>query len=259
MEDKYYALRNNVKYYVLMNDVYNRNIISISSNKSKLETIKEAMDKRNDEEITTFIEEFEGPDYMYEYAKEHMSDKSMWRVLIFASGNCRVLGMDFEEEYRHVRENKGDIRTSDGANFEVFVRADDRDQAEIIAHEKLYQYKSKSGDTNPSETKDDIVKHGMYKLEFSIDYIQSKKFEASFVVNMKDNLKFIKIDEYPSYGDKFVDVQNPFLIDIKFKPREDKMVISVILYIIETIPKEKLIEITKPFVCEEIFRRFIKP
>lgn len=246
-----------------MNDVYSRNIISISSDKSKLETIKEAMDKRNDEEITTFIEEFEGPDYMYDYAKEHMSDKSMWRVLIFASGKCIALRMDFEEECEHFKKGKGDIYETDKNNFEIFVRADDKHQAETIARERLSQYKSKSEDTNPSETKGDIVKHGMYKLEFSIDYIQSKKFEASFVVNMKDNLKFIRIDEYTVYGNESADDWNPLhnhsLINIVFNPRVDKMSISVIWYIIQEISKEKLIEITKPFVCEEIYRRFIKP
>lgn len=250
------------KYYVLMNDVYDRNIISISSNKSKLETIKEAMDKRNDEEITTFIEEFEGPDYMYDYAKEHMSDKSMWRVLIFASGKCIALRMDFEAEVDHFKKRKSDINETDKNNFEIFVRADDQHQAETIARERLSQYKSKSEDVTSSETKEDIVERGIYKLEFSIDYIQSKKFEASFVVNMKDNLKFIKIDRYIlyDYDDKFItDDHNPLLINIKFNPRKDKMVISVVLYIQEAIPKEKLIEITKPFVCEEIFRRFIKP
>ena len=111
--------------------------------------------------------------------------------------------------------------------------------------------------------KDDIIKCGMYKLEFSIDYIQSKKFEASFVVNMKDNLKFIRIDEYIVSGNEFVDDWNPLhnhsLINIVFNPRVDKMSISVIWYITQEIPKEKLIEITKPFVCEEIYRRFIKP
>lgn len=250
------------KYYVLMNDVYSRNIISISSDKSKLLTIKEAMDKRNNEEITTFIEEFEGPDYMYDYAKEHMSDKSMWRVLIFASGKCIALRMNFEEEVDHFKKRKSDINETDKNNFEIFVRADDQHQAETIARERLSQYKSKSEDVTSSETKEDIVEHGIYKLEFSIDYIQSKKFEASFVVNMKDNLKFIKIDRYIlyDYDDKFIaDDHNPLLINIEFNPRKDKMVISVVLYIQEAIPKEKLIEITKPFVCEEIFRRFIKP
>lgn len=253
------------KYYVLMNDVYDRNIISISSDKSKLETIKEAMDKRNDEEITTFIEEFEGPDYMYDYAKEHMSDKSMWRVLIFASGKCVALHMDFEEECEHFKKGKADIYETDKNNFEVFVRADTQYQAETIAHEKVSQYKSESKDTNPPETKDDIIKCGMYKLEFSIDYIQGKRFEASFVVNMKDNLKFIRIDEYTVYGNEIVDMlesdsfDSLININIVFNPRVDKMSISVIWYITQEIPKEKLIEITKPFVCEEIFRRFIKP
>lgn len=251
------------KCYVLISKQCGHNIEAISTDISKLEIVKDAMIKRLDgvDRWGLSIEGYDDGNDMCEYAK-NMPVQPLWRVLMFASGNCRVLGMDFVEEYQHVKENKGDIRTtrnSKGKNFEVFVRADDRDQAETIAREKLAQYKSELEDVSSSETKDDIVKHGMYKLEFSIDYIQSKKFEASFVVNMKDNLKFIKIDEYPSYGDKFVDVQNPFLIDIKFKPREDKMVISVVLYIIETIPKEKLIEITKPFVCEEIFRRFIKP
>ena len=111
--------------------------------------------------------------------------------------------------------------------------------------------------------KDDIIKRGMYKLEFSIDYIQSKKFEPSFVVNMKDNLKFVRIDEYTVYGNEFVDDWNPLhnhsLINIVFNPRVDKMSISVIWYITQEISKEKLIEMTKPFVCEEIYRRFIKP
>ena len=111
--------------------------------------------------------------------------------------------------------------------------------------------------------KDDIIKCGVYKLEFSIDYIQSKKFEASFVVNMKDNLKFIRIDEYTVYGNESADDWNPLhnhsLINIVFNPRVDKMSISVIWYITQEISKEKLIEMTKPFVCEEIYRRFIKP
>lgn len=251
------------KCYVLISKQCGHNIEAISVDISKLEIVKDAMIKRLDgvDRWGLSIEGCDDGNDMCEYAK-NMPVQPLWRVLIFASGNCRVLCMDFVEEYQHVKENKGDIRTtrnSKGKNFEVFVRADDRDQAETIAREKLAQYKSELEDVTSSETKEDIVECGMYKLEFSIDYIQSKKFEASFVVNMKDNLKFIKIDEYPTYGDKFMDVQNPLLINIKFKPCEDKMVISVVLYIIEAIPKEKLIEITKPFVCEEIFRRFIKP
>lgn len=254
------------KCYVLISKQCGHNIEAISTDMSKLEIVKDAMIKRLDgvDRWGLSIEGYDDGNDMCEYAK-NMPVQPLWRVLIFASGNCRVLGMDFVEEYQHVKENKGDIRTtrnSKGKNFEVFVRADDRDQAETIAREKLSQYKSKSEDVTSSETKEDIVERGMYKLEFSIDYIQSKKFEASFVVNMKDNLKFIKIDRYIlyDYDDKFItDDHNPLLINIKFNPRKDKMVISVVLYIQEAIPKEKLIEITKPFVCEEIFRRFIKP
>lgn len=250
------------KCYVLMTGMP-CDIINISTDKSKLEIVEKAIRKRGtpyNDSLT--IKEYDDGNDMCEYAK-NMPEQPLWHVLIFASENCRVLDMDFEEEYQHVKENKADIRTSDGANFEVFVRADNEYQAETIAREKVSQYKSKQEDTNPSETKDDIIKCGMYKLEFSIDYIQSKKFEASFVVNMKDNLKFIRIDEYTVYENESADDWNPLhnhsLINIVFNPRVDKMSISVIWYITQEISKEKLIEITKPFVCEEIFRRFIKP
>lgn len=234
MEDKYYVL------------IYHDEIKAVSTDKTKMEILRDAMRKRLDEYDRDRVELLECEEPNVEYAKNILEQPPLWHVKRSESFNTFELSkLDYREELKFFEKSRkeDEIITSTYSYFEIFIRADNCDQAKKIATEKINRY---IWDNN-------IIQNQLHCVDFYISYslIYEKKENVPLGQILNDNITFDSV--YEVYGDMKQNEKVRYFHD----EISGNIRISVFLKANNKQPKEKLIPRAKSLAMEYMYRRIM--
>lgn len=232
------------KYYVVIQSGCRNEIKVVSTDKTKMEILRDAMIKRlNGRRGRVELLEYEEPNTEY---PKNMPEQPLWNIKRSESFNTSdVYKLDYREELKFFEESKkeNEITTDDYIHFEIFVRADNNDQAKEIAVEKINQYLLDNS----------IVQDQLYRIDFHIGYslIYGRKENVPLGLILNDNIIFDVVNEVHD------GIKQHETVTSSSDEISDIIKISVFLKENNKQPKEKLIPRAKPLAIEYMYRRIM--